>query len=371
MNREKVLKETRNIIGLIYILISIFAINYFMPEDNDSFFQVIELIFLIIISFYSQLIIHELGHLVFGKLTGYKLISFRIGSFAIVNKNGDRELKRYQLRGTGGQCLMSPPDLDDKDDFPVILYNFGGIIMNIFASLLFLIIFLNIRNNSLIKAGSLTMVLIGLYLAFLNGIPMKVNNLANDGYNGLYLQKNTYIKKAFWCQLKINEGLANDKKLKEMDERYFIIPKEADRSNHLIVAIDTFRIIRLMEENRFKEAKLKINNLLDKDYLLEIHKKRLKLEGIYIDMIMGESRETIYGKLDENFRSYLENNSGYLSTLRFIYSYELLINNSIFESNEYLNRFNEISRVYPYRGDIEREEEFIHRANERYKIQLK
>src|SRR5699024_5270507 len=59
-----------------------------------------------IISFLGHIIIHELGHLIFGLATGYSFVSFRVGSITIIREDGKFKNKKYSIPGTGGQCLM-------------------------------------------------------------------------------------------------------------------------------------------------------------------------------------------------------------------------------------------------------------------------
>lgn len=57
-----------------------------------------------------QILIHEGGHLIFGLISGYGFVSFRVGSLMLLKgENGRLSFKRYFLAGTAGQCLMSPP----------------------------------------------------------------------------------------------------------------------------------------------------------------------------------------------------------------------------------------------------------------------
>lgn len=72
-----------------------------------------------------QIIIHEAGHLIGGILTGYKFSSFRIFNFMFIKENDKLKLKKLSLAGTGGQCLMSPPEFIEGK-VPYILYNLGG-----------------------------------------------------------------------------------------------------------------------------------------------------------------------------------------------------------------------------------------------------
>lgn len=65
------------------------------------------------VALFFHMIVHEAGHLVFGLMTGYKFCSFRIASFMWLKENGKLKMKRLTLAGTGGQCLMTPPDMKD------------------------------------------------------------------------------------------------------------------------------------------------------------------------------------------------------------------------------------------------------------------
>ena len=95
---------------------------------------------------YVQLIIHELGHLIFGLLSGYKFSSFRIGNLMLLKTGGKLKIKKLKIAGTAGQCLMSPPDMKDNK-MPVIAYNLGGAILNLLSCLLFFIIYFYNKEN--------------------------------------------------------------------------------------------------------------------------------------------------------------------------------------------------------------------------------
>lgn len=101
----------------------------------------IGMIALIGVAVFIQTIFHEAGHLVAGLLSGYRFSSFRIGNFMLVKENEKMKCKRLSLAGTGGQCLMIPPDMIDGK-IPFVLYNLGGSLMNlVMAASLFVYIF--------------------------------------------------------------------------------------------------------------------------------------------------------------------------------------------------------------------------------------
>ncbi|MDF2609594.1 MAG: hypothetical protein K0R92_1068, partial [Lachnospiraceae bacterium] len=61
--------------------------NLNMFSDNlwTNLLMEAALIASVILIFYVHIIVHEGGHFIFGKLSGYKFLSFRIGSLTIVS----------------------------------------------------------------------------------------------------------------------------------------------------------------------------------------------------------------------------------------------------------------------------------------------
>ena len=116
------------LIGAASGLLIVRFIDHFTGPDV-TIGQEVLLFAMLMLSVYAamllQIIIHEGGHLVFGLATGYKFSSFRILSWMLVREEGKLRLRHLSLAGTGGQCLMAPPDLKDGR-VPFLLYNFGG-----------------------------------------------------------------------------------------------------------------------------------------------------------------------------------------------------------------------------------------------------
>ena len=79
-------------------------------------------------AYYLHVLLHEAGHLLCGRLCGYTLTSFRIGKWMLVRREGRWTISRFHIPGTGGQCLMCPPEGDDS---PIVLYNLGGGLLNL------------------------------------------------------------------------------------------------------------------------------------------------------------------------------------------------------------------------------------------------
>ena len=68
-------------------------------------------------------------------------------------------------------------------EFPFVLYNLGGSLLNIISALLFLGLYFLIGNGSYLSTLLLMLTVIGVGFALANGIPLRLGSVDNDGYN--------------------------------------------------------------------------------------------------------------------------------------------------------------------------------------------
>ena len=178
-----------------------------------------------LVAILSHTVIHELGHLVFGFLTGYRFCSFRVGRLMLVKVDGRLRLKRLSLTGTGGQCLMLPPPMKNGK-IPVALYNLGGSLLNFTVALLCLGVFLLLPWVAVLSESLLMSAVIGFAYALSNGIPMRMGYVDNDGYNAISLRRNPQAMRAWWIQLKANGKICRGVRIKDMPREWFQIPDD-------------------------------------------------------------------------------------------------------------------------------------------------
>ena len=130
-----------------------------------------------------------IGHLVCGLLSGYRFVSFRVFNLTLMRDADNRlRLKRFSVAGTGGQCLLSPPDLP-LEDIPVTLYNLGGIIANVLA-LIIALPFLWADLSPLATDLLFIFMITDIFLILMNGIPMQAGGIGNDAYHPATFQRN-------------------------------------------------------------------------------------------------------------------------------------------------------------------------------------
>lgn len=305
------------------------------------------------VSMLLHIIIHELGHLEAGLISGYEFCSFRIGNRMWVKENSKIRLKKYSIPGTAGQCLMIPPE-DMGYDYPVILYNLGGILANIIVSVIVAGLAILLRSSEM-----LLFPLIGMYLAIINGVPMRIQGGANDGMNVKCLKKEPLAMQAFDCQLRSNALLIEGKRLKDMPEEWFVIPDDSDLKDVNTGTMIYMQIARMLDGCEFDIAKEKIQWTLEHAKgMLGLHKNELKCELIFCNIMSGEYEEA--EKLYEyEMKKYIDTTKSWLSRRRLMYAYYLLVEKDEEKAQKELKVFNKIKKTSPNTGEIKGEEEML------------
>lgn len=354
------------LIGAVCGVLMVHFAEQNVTEGSSLWEELLPLVVLFVgmfVGMYLQLIIHEAGHLVFGLLSGYRFSSFRIGSFMLLKENDKFVIKKLTLAGTGGQCLMVPPPMRDGR-IPVILFNLGGSLMNLIASAIFLIVYLLIPSGTIISFICLLMVLIGVAIALMNGIPLRLGTVDNDGYNALSLGKNPDAMRAFWLQLKVNEQIAKGVRLKDMPDEWFTVPTDEAMRNSMVAAQGVFATNRLMDQQRFEEADQLIAHLLEIDSgIIGLHRSLMICDRMYCEMISNNRKELLDEMLTKEQTNFMKAMKKFPSVIRTEYVYSLLAQKDETKAKEARALFQKVAKTYPYPSDIQSERELIEIAD--------
>ena len=302
---------------------------------------------MLVVSFYIQIAIHEFGHMIFGLITGYKFSSFRMGNLMWVKEEGKIRLKRFKLAGTGGQCIMIPPELSDGD-YKYALYHLGGILANVITSIIALILFFLNFETPITAISCICFFLSGVIQALLNGIPMTSMQINNDGSNFIECRKSKEARRAVWIQMKIIEGCGKNKRLRDMNPEWFEMPSEEGKNNYLAMSMATFRENMLMDAHRFEEAKELIDELLSGDYAIPtIHCKILKSDRIYLELIYGGDRKKVDELYDDKQKTAMKQMRTLISVIRTEYAYQLIYEKNKKKADELLRLFDKAADGHP------------------------
>ena len=313
-----------------------------------------------------QTILHEAGHLIAGLLSGYTFSSFRIGSFMWVKEHGKIKFRRLSVAGTGGQCLMNPPDLVDGK-IPVVLYNLGGPLINLSTVPVFVALYFLFRDNPFLSSIFLMLYMTGLIYALINGIPLKTGFINNDGYNALELSKSPEALRSFWMQMKVNEQLSRGVRLKNMPQEWFVLPDESHMENSMVAAMAVFYENRRLDELAFEEVVPLIDRLLAmKSSIVPIHRDLLICDRIYCELI-GENDKAVIDRLyTKELTKFMKQMRTFPSVIRTQYAYALFYEHDAEKAAALKTQFEKCAKKHPYAADIESEQELLDIAAQKY-----
>ncbi len=310
------------------------------------------------LSFFLHFAAHEFGHFLFGKLTGYRFSSYRLGSVMLLRRNGQLLLKRYSLAGTGGQCLMDPPDPVDGD-FPYLLYNLGGAIVNLVLGVLAFLFYLVPVVPSALKGFFLIFALCGVFFALFNGIPLPVSMVNNDGRNAVDIHRSPAARRAFWIQMKSNILTAEGVRIRDMPAEWFAMPTLEECKNPMMASVAVGIACRYLDEGRFDAAQEIHKLLLDGDTgMIELHRRMLLCDRIVCFLLSGQL-EDAKNCLDKEQRQFMKSMSRFPSVIRTWYGTALLLDKDTVAAEKHLAYFDKCEKSYPYPVEFQTERELM------------
>ncbi len=348
------------IVSIIYAL-SVLAIylplDYLFDEINTSEAYIdlfILILVYIVISYIIHIFVHELGHLIFGLLTGYKFNSFRIGSLILQKKNDKYEFGRLNITGTGGQCLMEAPDTKDWD-YPYKLYHLGGGLNNLITGIISLIIYLIMPSKPIFLY---VFFVIGLASTILNWLPIRISCMATDGWNVKEMTKSKEARRSVWVQLNSITYTSSGIRMKDLPDEWFD-GVDINDDNGVVATHQWMLESRAMDAMDFTKAKELIAQIIDKPSLVSIYKKLLTLDRCTIEVIEKGKEANIEDYYQKDIQTFIRAMQNYPRVIRSRYAIARLYENNEKEAEELLKRFDVISSKHNDEGDINSEKELI------------
>lgn len=330
----------------------------------ETLFAIAALLVGLYLVIFVQTILHEAGHLVFGLLSGYRFSSFRIGGLMLTKEEQGLRLRRLEIAGTGGQCLMCPPELVDGQ-MPVLWYNLGGPLMNLIAALALWAVLALLRPGGLAALLLQMGAWVGLLFALLNGVPMHTGTVDNDGYNALALLRQPQAVRAIWVQMKVADQLTRGARLREMPVAWFAVPSDEAMRNSLVAVLGVYACNRLMDAQRFEEADLLMQHLLAiPSGLAGLYRGGMLCDRSFCEMIGANRPGVLKSFFTAQQQQYMKQMKRFPSVLRTRYAHALLCEQDADKAAKLLAQFEACAKSYPYQGDIEGERELMRLAEE-------
>ncbi len=299
-----------------------------------------------------QTVIHEAGHLVCGLLTGYRFSSFRIGSFMIYRDDKGLRFGRFSVAGTGGQCLMEPADTADPETMPYKIYLWGGVAANVATAAA---TFVASRYVSCVLGNYLlaAVVMTGVLAALLNGIPMRMGGVPNDGCTVRKMGRSAEMRRMMWVQLKINALYSRGMMLRDMPDEWFRLPADADMSNHLYATVAGLDASRRIECRDFAGACDRLEFMLAAgDGLIGLLRMEAACELMQAYVMTHRPRTEIESLFSADVERYARLYSRYMiSRALTLYIWERFVRRNGAEASEAARRVRFMAERYPVRGE--------------------
>lgn len=305
----------------------------------------------LIVSLLIIIPIHELGHLVCGLLTGYKFVSFRIFNWTFIKIDGKIRIKKFAIAGTGGQCLLTPPDLP-LEKIPTGWYNFGGVLANIIL-LLIVIPFFFLDLNPFVVEALAVFAMIDTIMILMNGIPMQAGGIGNDGYNIKLLKNNLLSKQGIVNQLRANALIQDGIRPKDMPDALFSNPKDINYKNSLEVSIPLMYTSRMIDNFQYEDALCEMESLYShKDEIMPLYVKEIACELVFLYLRTG-NLDKAEALLDKDLRKYIDTYRKTMSSKeRILVAIALYLDKDEAKAKEIYEKFNSRKDQYLLQGEV-------------------
>ena len=266
----------------------------------------------LVVSALVHLILHEAGHLIAGLLTGFRFLSFRVFKLTLIKTDEGLKWKRFHIAGTGGQCLLDLPPDQDVGKAPWFWYNAGGVLMNVLLVVLAIVCLRWCQPGIVALSFLLMMAFVGIFFELVNGIPMKMGGVANDGHNVLSLWQHPEQRPYFVRTLQMAGRSSRGQRLSELPSEWFSNDPVTAESSYLQLCNRVNYLSLLEDQGRLEDA------LTVAEELMSLGKKLPQLmqlevagERVMLELLTLQRKAVVDELWTKTLQQYTEVNSKY------------------------------------------------------------
>ncbi len=206
--------------------------------------------------------------------------------------------------------------------------------------------------------------LAGVVAALLNGIPMRIGGVPNDGCTVRMMGCSADMRRMMWVQLKVNALYSRGEMLRDMPDEWFALPDDADMSNHLYATIAGLDASRRMERGDFAGAYDRLETMRAAgDRLIGFFRMEAACEQMTAGVLTHRSRAEIERVFPEAAERYARLYSRYMiSRALTLYIWERFVRRDAEKAAEAARRVRDMAERYPVRGEAQACVELLDRA---------
>lgn len=316
-----------NILSIIFLLGTIFLVTYTCSQRYyfDVKGVILPFIGYALLSALINAFFHELGHLIVGKINGFKVSAFCVWFFCW--KRVGKKIKfKFVLPTEEAGFTELIPTKEEKIGKKYMKMSLGGPIVSFFMMLIGIVPFIinDLPINIFILLG--VFLPVGAYYFFNNILPMSSMGVRNDGATayGLYKMDNESIVTE--NLLKIQAQMYNGKTPGEVSENlYFDLPQLPEDSPTFIMLLSA-RLSYYIDKEDFVNAKKTSDRILTLyDYMPKAVRNAMSTEALYLECVYTKNGK-MADELMYELEKYLNNNNS-ASNIRAKLAYLLYIVN--------------------------------------------
>ncbi|MBQ8197713.1 MAG: hypothetical protein IJZ73_06645 [Clostridia bacterium] len=264
--------------GLV-VLVAFLADKFFII---DKFIVVaLYLVAGAVISGFICSVLHELGHVLFGKANGFTLMGIAIWFFKWTKVRGKFQFSFTLPLNQAGYTEMLP-NSDENLSKRLYLMTAGGTILTSLAVIGGIVALIFVRENLVVYCLTTMLLPIGVYCVLGNILPANDSGVRNDGAVMLGLKRNDDVAKVTLGIMKIHNELFNGKTPKEVSESlYFDLPQLPEDDINFALLLNV-RLYYYLDKGDFENAKKTIDRLMSlEEYIPKEYFNGIKTEALY------------------------------------------------------------------------------------------
>lgn len=350
MKNSKEDKNKSNKMVLISAILFGFIIGICLSINTNEINTILFGIILVITGL-LQIIIHELGHLFFGILSGYKFIAIGFCGIAIYHYPDGYKLKKMIIPGASGYCQMKPNRSVEKTN--VGLYLMGGVLANAISILISILLIIFTTVNGYILLLIVMNIVIGSLFIVLNWLPLKLGIL-NDGQQFKDTKDNKESRIILYKSMELTAEYICGRMISEILSPAELDTEESEKNINGFI-YELMKVNAYYEKLDFKLAQEKLERLAQEN-LPEMVKLEYSREIFFVEIMRENGDKDKIENLHSELKRYLKITKDQPSTQRTIYAYEILNKKDNKRSGKKAKKkFEQTLKGHPYLGAIKTE----------------
>ena len=343
------MKKSEKISIVVGILLGLVLLGIFIALDIEPI-EIVLFGLCMIISLFFIINIHEFGHYVFGKMAGYKLMSFRIGPLSWTVENEKFKFMILKSKDYGGLCAMIPPK-EEIEQYKHTIYYIGGILFNLISAIIAILI--SFYTYGYVELFLIAFSITSFFTGVLNALPVMSGNSPSDGM----IVWSILLKKPFANDLlrlnRLSAQVSHGVRPRDIE---FEFDSEGEM-NFTKVYFLFYSYFKALDSKNYSEV----------DYYIGLLEKNIDkipepmLPGIYYEICFNYSIKEDKVNSEKNYKNagnVLQKDMD-LNGLRVKSYYEYYTNKNTQKALEYANEALKVADKFPLKGQAIMEKELV------------